>query len=137
MLFQNLLMVGYDSVKTKRSHSADGRYFVRPKETERDPDAEGACGGCDVPPYDISRRNSTTSTHLAFPPQSLKSELLNNRKKPRSSRKTSANVGASTATPQDPTEPSSIHAAVEHETTPNVNIKIQINDDDGTPLQLE
>lgn len=127
MLFQNLLMVGYDSVRTKRSHSADGRYFVRPKETEGDPDAEGACGGCDVPPYDISRRNSTTSTHLAFPLQSLKSELLNNRKKPRSSRKTSANVGASTATPQDPTEPS----------TPNVNIKIQINDDDGTPLQLE
>ncbi|XP_075165331.1 ring finger protein goliath isoform X2 [Haematobia irritans] len=126
---ENLLMVRCDTLKKRRSHSADGRYFLRLRDNEKDTnygEEDGACGGCDIPPQGSSRRNSSTSTHLTTcqqPSQALKFDYLNKRLKATKN----ANAGAIGATQHEVTQ--SIHVD-EESTTPIVNIKIQINDDE-------
>ncbi|XP_058979533.1 E3 ubiquitin-protein ligase goliath-like isoform X1 [Musca domestica] len=131
---ENLLMVRYDSVRTRRSRSAEGRYFLRPQESDKVTDSEGACGGCDdIPSLSTSRRNSSTSTIMVQPtPSQLKSDLLNSRIKSRISRRGSVNV-ADSIKPQS----TSLQTGSCLDSPSNNNIKIQINDDDSSTMDLQ
>lgn len=127
-------MVRYDSVRTRRSRSAEGRYFLRPQESDKVTDSEGACGGCDdIPSLSTSRRNSSTSTIMVQPtPSQLKSDLLNSRIKSRISRRGSVNV-ADSIKPQS----TSLQTGSRLDSPSNNNIKIQINDDDSSTMDLQ
>uniref|UniRef100_A0A1I8NSU6 RING-type domain-containing protein n=1 Tax=Stomoxys calcitrans TaxID=35570 RepID=A0A1I8NSU6_STOCA len=132
---ENLLMVRCDAVKKRRSHSADGRYFLRARDSDKDTnsgDDEGACGGCDIPPMELlTRRNSNSSTHLTPchpPPQALKFDYLNRRlkSKPPRSDGTDNPKDISQASTQQPQQGQQELAA---KPIPSINIKIQINDE--------
>lgn len=124
-------MVRYDSVRTRRSRSAEGRYFLRPQESDKVTDSEGACD--DIPSLSTSRRNSSTSTIMVQPtPSQLKSDLLNSRIKSRISRRGSVNV-ADSIKPQS----TSLQTGSRLDSPSNNNIKIQINDDDSSTMDLQ
>lgn len=129
-------MVRSDSVRTRRSQSADGRYFLRPREAENEQsvaDTEGACGGV----YDNSRRNSTASTHtMTQPQQTLKFEILNNRMKSKALRRSTASVHEALDIPDTVATTSSMASSGKR---PNdlPNIAIKINDDDIDIINAE
>ncbi|XP_061399938.1 E3 ubiquitin-protein ligase goliath [Musca vetustissima] len=128
---ENLLMVRYDSVRTRRSRSAEGRYFLRPQESDKVTDTEGACGGSDTPSQNISRRNSTTSTILVQPTPTLKSDMLNNRIKSKTTRR-----GSAKATDNTKSEIPLHENGCDPEVMVRANIRIQINDDERTNVDL-
>ncbi|XP_073811146.1 ring finger protein goliath [Musca autumnalis] len=129
---ENLLMVRCDSVRTRRSRSAEGRYFLQPHDNDKVTDTEGAFGGCDIPSQNISRRNSINSTIIAQPTPTLKSDLLNSRIKSRVSRRENINTAIN-----DESGPSFTLTGVEPETTPIVNIRIQLNDDEISKTEIQ
>ncbi|KAM7344879.1 ring finger protein goliath isoform 1-T2 [Cochliomyia hominivorax] len=123
---ENLLSVRQDTMKMRRSRSAEGRYCVRKdldsaEGLNKEADCEGACGGLSIASSNTnSRRNSSQLQPIA----ALKFDILNKRRKSNTTRRTSDVVPIIIADDKENKDQQERAPETNDKTLPNITIEV-------------